>query len=175
MPPLHRALPLPEIHAAPMLIRHQLYLDMPRPLDQLLQIHLTRPEAPLRLTARRHERTSQLLRPQHRPHPLPATARRSLQHHRIPNLRRDPHSLVHISQPSHRPRHPRHPRRIRRLPSPCLRPQPPHSTPGGPMNTTPATPQASANSAFSERNPYPGCTASAPARRAISKIKSPRR
>ena len=33
---------------------------------------------------------------------------------------------------------------------------------GGPTNFTPARPQASANCAFSERNPYPGCIMVAP-------------
>ncbi len=41
---------------------------------------------------------------------------------------------------------------------------------GGPTNTSPASAQARANAAFSERNPYPGCTASAPALRAASRI-----
>jgi hypothetical protein len=36
----------------------------------------------------------------------------------------------------------------------------------GPMNTSPASSQARANEAFSDRNPYPGCTASAPVFRA---------
>ena len=43
---------------------------------------------------------------------------------------------------------------------------------GGPMNTTPAFSQASANSAFSARNPYPGWIASAPAFSAVSRILS---
>lgn len=39
---------------------------------------------------------------------------------------------------------------------------------GGPMKTSPAFAQACANPAFSARNPYPGCTACAPVRRAAS-------
>src|SRR5690606_19865215 len=45
----------------------------------------------------------------------------------------------------------------------------------GPMNTSPAAATASAKSAFSDRNPYPGWIACAPARRATSMIASPRR
>ena len=37
---------------------------------------------------------------------------------------------------------------------------------GGPMNTMPAASAAAAKSGFSARNPYPGCTAWAPVRRA---------
>ena len=46
---------------------------------------------------------------------------------------------------------------------------------GGPTHTTPAARHARANAAFSERNPYPGCTASAPARRAAVTTASMRR
>ncbi len=35
---------------------------------------------------------------------------------------------------------------------------------GGPTQVSPASQTAAAKSAFSDRNPYPGCTASAPAR-----------
>src|SRR5690606_32076125 len=45
----------------------------------------------------------------------------------------------------------------------------------GPMNTSPAAATASAKSAFSDRNPYPGWIACAPARKATSMIASPRR
>ncbi len=41
---------------------------------------------------------------------------------------------------------------------------------GGPIHTSPASRTARAKSAFSARNPYPGCTASAPLRRATSTI-----
>ena len=40
------------------------------------------------------------------------------------------------------------------------------------MKTTPARSQASANAAFSDRKPYPGCTARAPAFSAASTIAS---
>ena len=43
---------------------------------------------------------------------------------------------------------------------------------GGPTNTRPAAAQARANAAFSARNPNPGCTASAPLRRAVRTIVS---
>ena len=39
---------------------------------------------------------------------------------------------------------------------------------GGPIKVTPSTLRASANILFSERNPYPGCTASAPVLRTAS-------
>ena len=39
---------------------------------------------------------------------------------------------------------------------------------GGPMNVIPASAQARGNAGFSARNPYPGCSASQPARRATS-------
>ena len=45
----------------------------------------------------------------------------------------------------------------------------------GPMNVSPASAHARANAAFSARNPYPGCTASAPARFAASTMASIRR
>ena len=40
----------------------------------------------------------------------------------------------------------------------------------GPIHTRPAAMTARAKSAFSARNPYPGCTASAPERRATPRI-----
>ncbi len=43
---------------------------------------------------------------------------------------------------------------------------------GGPMNAMPAWRQASANRQFSDKNPYPGWTASAPVRRAASRMAS---
>jgi hypothetical protein len=43
---------------------------------------------------------------------------------------------------------------------------------GGPMNVSPAAAHRSANSAFSARKPYPGCTASAPVARAASSSRS---
>ncbi len=45
----------------------------------------------------------------------------------------------------------------------------------GPTHTNPASSTAAANSAFSAKNPYPGWTASAPVRRAASKMASMRR
>src|ERR1051326_6057860 len=41
---------------------------------------------------------------------------------------------------------------------------------GGPMNLIPASAHARANLAFSDKNPYPGCMASAPHLRATSRI-----
>jgi hypothetical protein len=41
---------------------------------------------------------------------------------------------------------------------------------GGPMKVAPAAATARANAAFSARNPYPGCTASAPLRARTSKM-----
>ncbi len=128
VPPLHRALPLPQIQTPAMLIRHQLNLDMPGPLDQLLQIDLARPKAPLRLATGRHISCRQILRPGHSAHTLPTAARGCLQHHGIPNRAGHANSLIHISQPRHRSRHPRHTRRIRRLSRPRLRSQHPHHT-----------------------------------------------
>ena len=49
------------------------------------------------------------------------------------------------------------------------------ASPVGPTKIKPAARQASANGALSARNPYPGCTASAPARRATSTMASMRR
>ena len=46
---------------------------------------------------------------------------------------------------------------------------------GGPIQVSPASRTACAKPAFSERNPYPGWIASAPALRAASMISSARR
>ena len=43
---------------------------------------------------------------------------------------------------------------------------------GGPIQTRPASSTARANAAFSARKPYPGCTAPAPARSAVSTSRS---
>jgi hypothetical protein len=44
---------------------------------------------------------------------------------------------------------------------------------GGPTKTSPARAQASAKPAFSERKPYPGCTACAPELFAAATMRSP--
>ncbi len=46
---------------------------------------------------------------------------------------------------------------------------------GGPTQRSPASCTARAKAAFSDRNPYPGCTASAPAASAAATTRSPRR
>jgi len=46
---------------------------------------------------------------------------------------------------------------------------------GGPTNVSPAASTADANAAFSDRNPYPGWIASAPATFAASRMRSMRR
>ena len=43
---------------------------------------------------------------------------------------------------------------------------------GGPMKTTPSASSAAAKARFSLRNPYPGCTASAPVSRTAAMILS---
>ena len=128
MTPLHRTFALAQIHAVPIIVRHQLDLNVPRPLDQLLQIDLTRSKAPLRLTTRRRKRRSKLLRLRHRAHAFSAATGSRLQHHRIPNPRSDTQRLRNVRQSRHTPRNTRHRRSVCCLPRLGLRPQHPHGT-----------------------------------------------
>src|SRR5580698_5609258 len=74
---LYRALTLAEINRIAMLVRKQLYLDVTWPLDQFLEIDLTRPKCAQSLIAGRDKRGGQLFRSVDGSHPLaPAASRR---------------------------------------------------------------------------------------------------
>ena len=91
---------------------------MPRPLDQLLQIHLARPEASLRLAARRRKRRRKLLRPSP-PHACPSRRRPP-----------QPSASPDSQSPRQRAPPPQHPPVRARYPEPAA--SPPHPPPAAP-------------------------------------------
>src|SRR5580704_18268748 len=61
MPALDAALAFAQVHHAPMLVSQYLKFNMPRPLNEFLQIYIGRSESLLRLVACRPERCRHLL------------------------------------------------------------------------------------------------------------------
>ncbi len=78
MPPLDRALTLPEVHDRAMVVAKHLDLDVPRVLEILLDIHVRDAERRFRLALCRLDRVAQLLRVPHDAHAAAASARRRL-------------------------------------------------------------------------------------------------
>ena len=108
---LHRTLALAECEAVPVLVSEHLDLDVPRPLDVLLDVDRVIAERVLRLALRRRERARDLRLRMDDAHPLPAAACRRLEQHRIAERRGDLGGLLGVAQ---RRRGPRHHRRARR-------------------------------------------------------------
>ena len=165
VPPLNGALPLEEVHEMPMPIAQDLHLDVTRRRQVPLEEHALIAEGRPGLPPRRRHRIMQRVRLARDPHAAPATAARRLDQDRHPDRRRGP-------------RHPirRNPIELLSRQAWALRPAPPAAWPrscrpsrqcdsgDGPTQVRPASITARANPAFSARNPYPGCTASAPTR-----------
>ncbi len=83
MATLDAALALAQGHHAPVRVGEDLNLDVPRPLEILLEVHLAGAERLERLAAGRLERRPQLPLLTHEPHPLPSAPRRRLEQHRV--------------------------------------------------------------------------------------------
>ncbi len=109
---LDRAFALAEIENIAMLVAQHLDLDMPRILDEFLDEHAVVAKARQPLALGRLESLTHVLLAVRQPHPLAAAAGRSLHHHRITDLARDPHRLVGIGNLAEIARHHRHPRRL---------------------------------------------------------------
>ncbi len=91
-----------------MLVADELHLDMPRPLDQLFEIHLVLAEGGLGLPPAFTDFMDQRLLVHDPAHAAPAAAPRCLQHQRIADLRGHLLDGVHIVGQRVRRRHYRH-------------------------------------------------------------------
>ena len=81
-----------------MRIGENLDLDVPRPLDELLEVHGVVAERALRFPSRRVERALQLLRRRYDAHSLAAASGRRLEQYRIAELLRDLRRLFCVGQ-----------------------------------------------------------------------------
>ena len=81
VPTLHRAVTLEEVDEVAVHIAEQLHLDVPRPLDELLDEHARAAEGGLALPLRAFERHSQLVLAADDPHAAAAAAVGRLDHH----------------------------------------------------------------------------------------------
>jgi len=70
------------VHAVAVLVGEDLYLDVPRLLDVLLDVDFAIAEGTNRFAARRLECGLELRRGVHQSHAFPAATRSSLDHHR---------------------------------------------------------------------------------------------
>ena len=112
---LHGTLPLTEREHVAVLVRQHLNLDVPRPLDVLLDVHRVVTKSVLGLTLGGIERADDFIRTPHDAHPLATTASRRLEQHRIPKLRGNLGRLSGITQCRGRAWHHGHLMRHRKL------------------------------------------------------------
>ncbi len=96
--PLQRALALAERHQLAVLVAEDLDLDVPRPLEELLDVDPVVGEAGARLGARRPVGGGQPVRRADPAHALAAAAGRRLEHHRVADPLGEPRRLVEAGQ-----------------------------------------------------------------------------
>ena len=159
VPALDRALALAEGEHAAVGVAEHLDLDVTSRRDELLDVHGAVSERRLRLGTRRLERTLELVVGLDEAHPLPPAPRRGLDQHRKAGLRCRTAELLEpgrLAGAGHERNAGRPHSRFARTLSPICS----TTSAGGPMKTMSESSHAATNSAFSARNPYPGCTAS---------------
>jgi hypothetical protein len=157
VPALHAALPLEEVNSISMPVGEDLELDVPRALQQLLEVQRLVAERrgrdpPGSFESRREigdafTRTGKPSRPA-----AAASAASPVAAPSEPGTTGTPASLIRARARS-------------------LSPIPSIASAGGPIQTRPAVSTARANSALSARKPYPGWIASAPEDRAASRMR----
>ena len=108
--PLQTAVAITKVNHMTLAVPHHLHLHVLRRHRQLLHEHRAVPKRLLRLARRRAEQTLQVTLALHHAHPLAATTRRRLQHHRIPQTLRARIRRRHVRQHPVAPRRHRHPR-----------------------------------------------------------------
>ena len=145
MAALDRAVALAERDDVPVRVREQLHLDVPRPLEVALEVEGAVAERGLRLPLGGLLRLLELLRAADDAHAASAATCRRLDDEREADLVRATRSGAPARPPPARPA----------SPPPCRRRAAARSA-GGPTHVRPAASTASAKSAFSARNPYPG-------------------
>ena len=135
-----------------MLVAEDLHLDVARVDDELLEVHLVVAEGALGLAAGVLVGGVQLVRRLHQAHALAAAAGRRLQHHGIADLLGQPFGGVDV-QAALRAGNEGHAGALHVLAGAGLGAHHLHRLGEGPMNLKPASAQARAKPAFSERNP----------------------
>ena len=98
MAALDRALALAQADHPPRGVGQDLGLDVPRPLDQLLEVHAIVTEGLQRLAPGERPGWLEVGRLAHHAHPLAAASGRGLEHHREPELLRRPPRLGEASE-----------------------------------------------------------------------------
>jgi hypothetical protein len=169
--PLDRAVPLPQVDHPAVGIAEDLDLHVPRPEDALLQVDRRVAEGASGLGARRLEELREGLGVVGDPHPLPAPARRRLDHDRIPDPIGELPGLGHILHEPGGAGNGGDPGLDHRGAGCRLVPHGPDLDAVGPMKVRFDLAQISEKSAFSARKPYPGWIASAPVISAAAMIR----
>jgi hypothetical protein len=126
VPPLDGTLPLAQMHVVPVLVAEELDFHVARLLDVFLDVDRVVAEGGLRLGFRHPQRGAQVPLLLNEAHPLAASARRGLQHHRETDRSRDPKDLLLGRYRLHRPGHHRDSCCLHRLPGEGLGPHRPH-------------------------------------------------
>ena len=86
MSALNRTLALIEVNHVPVSVSKDLDLDVPRALQELLQVDHIRTEGARRLSLARRDGLLEVIGVMNRAHTLPATACRGFQHNRIADV-----------------------------------------------------------------------------------------
>ena len=124
MPPLDRAIALPQVNDRSVRVGEDLHFDVPCPRDVLLQKHGTVTEGPLSLRAGLFQPLGKLLRAMHDTHSAPATAKGGLHDERISNCFCRPLCLLRVVRRQTGAGNDRHARLLRDLARLGLVPQP---------------------------------------------------
>ena len=128
MPPLDAALALAQGHHAPERVGEHLDLDVARPFQIFLEVHLPRPEGLQRLALRYLERRLELRLRLDQPHPFPPTPRHRLEQDGVAEARRFGAGLRVVRERPRRSGHDRHACRLHAAPRLGLVP---HGADGG--------------------------------------------
>src|SRR5918998_177986 len=118
MAALDRALPLVEVHDVPVVVAHDLDLDVPRVLHELLEEHRPLPERGLGLPSGAPDGLDEVLRPVHGAHPAPTAPGARLDEDRIPDtfgFLRQAFFVLLFARVARDGRHVRVPRQLLRL------------------------------------------------------------
>ena len=153
MPTLQRAIALEEIDAIAVRIREDLDLDVSRLRQIFLEQQRVVAEGGFRFALGAGDRVGKLSRGAHNAHPLATATRRSFDQHRIADALGFRTQCLEILGCTVIAGNERHAGGLIKRFDSAFEPMTRIASMGGPMKTTPACAQASANSAFSDRKP----------------------
>ncbi len=170
---LGRAVALAEPQTVAVGVSDDLHLDVPGPFEVPLDVDLGPTEVRLGFALGRLHRLGHLVGRRHHLHAAPAAAVGGLDGDRPSDGGTELGHLGRIGDGLGPARaHPTRPTASAARRELILSPMISMASGGGPMKVTPAAVMARAKSVFSEKKPYPGCTASAPLRAMASRMAS---